>query len=84
MTINCDCFRIGSLRRKRFHLVSVRFQSKERPRNGILGLGRTRDSFACAILILVPRSLLFAKPHGKACYAGYRIGYKSIKSRIVF
>ena len=22
MTINCDCFRIGSLRRKRFRLVS--------------------------------------------------------------
>ena len=40
-------------------------------------------SFSWAILTLVPRSLLLAKPHGNACSAGYRIGYKSIKSRIV-
>ena len=61
MTINCDCFRIGSLRRSFVASVFVWFQGKGRPRNGILGLDRARDSFACAILTLVPRSLLLDK-----------------------
>ena len=48
--------------------VSVWFQSKERPRNGILGFGRAADEMSAKLSFL--RSLLLAKAHGNACYAG--------------
>ena len=61
--------------------VSVWFRSRERPRNGIFGFGRARKmervphSFTRPIFRAVfdSRSSFFApKPHGNACYAGYR------------
>ena len=62
--------------------VFVWFQSKKTEERDSLPWPREK-SFSWAILTLVPRSLLLAKPHGNACSVGYRIGYKSIKSRIV-
>ena len=53
--------------------VSVRFRSKERPRNWIFGLNRARNK-TCAICRAVfdSRSSFFVpKPHRNACYAGY-------------
>ena len=54
--------------------VSVWFRSKERPRNGILGFGRARnETRAIFRAVFDSRSSFFApKPHGNACYAGYK------------
>ena len=54
----------SSLGRKRF----VWFRSKERPRKGILGFGRTRNETS-AILTLVPRSLLLNRTETLATQA---------------
>ena len=43
--------------------VSVWFRSRERPRNGILGLGRARKE----------TSFFAPKPRGNACYTGYSL-----------
>ena len=64
--------------------VSVLFRSEERPRNGILGFGRARSETRPTLSLLFyfraifravfdSRSSFFApKPHGNACYAGYK------------
>jgi len=53
--------------------VSVSFRGKERPRNGIVGFGRTRnEKRAIFRAAFDSRSSLFApKPHGNACNACY-------------
>ena len=69
--------RAHSLRSKR----SIQFRGKERPRNGVFGFDRARNRTRvkkCAIFRAVfdSRSSFFApKPHGNACYAGFRAHY---------
>ena len=60
--------------------VSVWFRGKERPRKGIFGFGHARNETRAPLFYLRHfravfdyRSSFFApKPHGNACYAGYK------------
>ena len=66
--------------------VSVWFRSKERPRNGILGFGRTRNEtratplFYLCHLTLVPRSLLLNRTETLAMQAGHAWLFRIVRS----
>ena len=66
--------------------VSVWFWSKERPRNGILGFGRTRNEtratplFYLCHLTLVPRSLLLNRTETLAMQAGHAWLFRIVRS----
>ena len=66
--------------------VSVWFWSKERPRNGILGFGRTRNEtratplFYLCHLTLVPRSLLLNRTETLAMQAGHAWPFRIVGS----
>ena len=66
--------------------VSVWFWSKERPRNGILGFGRTRNEtratplFYLCHLTLVPRSFLLNRTETLAMQAGHAWPFRTVRS----